>query len=119
VEDEKGDLIAVGLSIPSLAEPLQKCRGELFPFGWWQLLKTMHIKKPDTVELLLIGVRQDYQNKGVNSLMFYDLIERFHKLGFKYAETNANLETNHKIQAMWDSFEKEQHKKRWIFAKEI
>ena len=119
VEDEKGDLIAAGLSIPSLAGALQKCRGELFPFGWWHLLKTMHIKKPDTVELLLIGVRPDYQNKGVNSLMFYDLIERFHKLGFKYAETNANLETNHKIQAMWDSFEKEQHKKRWIFAKEI
>ena len=119
VEDEKGDLIAAGLSIPSLAGALQKCRGELFPFGWWHLLKTMHIKKPDTVELLLIGVRPDYQNKGVNSLMFYDLIERFNKLGFKYAETNANLETNHKIQAMWDSFEKEQHKKRWIFAKEI
>ena len=119
VEDEKGDLIAAGLSIPSLAGALQKCRGELFPFGWWQLIKTMYLKKPDTVELLLIGVRPDYQNKGVNSLMFYDLIERYHKLGFKYAETNANLETNHKIQAMWESFEREQHKKRWIFAKEI
>ena len=119
VEDENGDLIAAGLSIPSLAGALQKCRGELFPFGWWQLIKTMYLKKPDTVELLLIGVRPDYQNKGVNSLMFYDLIDRYHKLGFKYAETNANLETNHKIQAMWESFEREQHKKRWIFAKEI
>jgi hypothetical protein len=79
VEDEAGDLIAAGLSIPSLAGALQKCGGELLPFGWWQLVKTRFIKKPDTVELLLIGVRPDYQNKGVNSLMFYDLIGRCQK----------------------------------------
>ena len=119
VEDEHGELIAAGISIPSLAEALQKCNGELFPFGWWHLLKAMFFKKPDTLDLLLIGVRPDYQNKGVNSLMFYDLIGRYRRLGFKYAETNANLETNHKIQAMWEPFEKEQHKKRWVFAKDI
>ena len=119
VEDENGDLIASGISIPSLAEALQKCNGELFPFGWWHLAKAMFFKKPETLDLLLIGVRPDYQNKGVNSLMFYDLIGRYKRLGFKYAETNANLETNHKIQAMWEPFEKEQHKKRWVFAKEI
>ena len=119
VEDENGELIAAGLSIPSLAGALQKCGGEILPFGWWQLLKSMFIKRPDTVELLLIGVRPDYQNKGVNALMFYDLIGRYQKAGFKYAETNANLESNHKIQAMWEPFEKEQHKKRWVFAKEI
>ena len=119
VEDENGDLIAAGLSIPSLAGALQKCRGELFPFGWWQLIKTMYLKKPDTVELLLIGVRPDYQSKGINALLFCELFKTYKELGFKYAETNANLETNAKVQAMWSPFEKEQHKKRWVFGKEI
>ena len=119
VEDVEGELIAVGISIPSLSEALQKCNGELFPFGWWHLLKAMYFKKPDTLDLLLIGVRPDYQNKGVNSLLFYDLIKRYNKLGFKYAETNANLETNAKVQAMWEPFEKEQHKRRWVFGKEL
>lgn len=119
VEDAAGDLIAAGISIPSLSEALQKCNGEIFPFGWFHLLKTMFIKKPDTLDLLLIGVRPDYQNKGVNSLLFVDLFDNFRKLGFKYAETNANLETNVKVQAMWDPFDKELHKRRWVFAKEI
>jgi len=119
VEDASGDLIAAGISIPSLSEALQKCNGEIFPFGWFHLLKTMFIKKPDTLDLLLIGVRPDYQNKGVNSLLFVDLFDNFRKLGFKYAETNANLETNVKVQAMWDPFDKELHKRRWVFAKEI
>ena len=119
VENADGELIATGLTIPSLAVALQKCNGEIFPFGWWYLLKAMFLKKPDTLDLLLIGVRPDYQNKGVNALMIYDLVERFIRKGFKYAETNAMLETNDKILAMWTSFEKEQHKRRWIFGKEI
>ena len=119
IEDQEGELIAAGISIPSLAEALQKSNGEMFPFGWWHLLKSMFIKKPDTVDLLLVGVTPQWQNRGVNCLLFYDLINRYNRLGFRYAETNANLETNVKVQAMWDPFEKELHKRRWIFAKEL
>ena len=103
----------------SLSEALQKCNGEIFPFGWWHLLKAMFWKKSDTLDMLLIGVRPDYQNKGINALLFKDLFKTYRELGFKYAETNANLETNAKVQAMWTPFEKEQHKKRWVFGKEI
>ena len=119
VEDRDGNLIAAGLTMPSIAETLQKCNGEMFPFGWYQLLRTMYWRKPDTLELLLIGVKPEWQSKGVNSLVFVDLLKRVKKMGFKYAETNANLETNTKVQAMWSIFEKEQHKKRWVFGKEI
>lgn len=119
IEDEEGELIGAGVSMPSLSEALQKCRGELFPFGWWYLLKTIFVKKPETLDLLLIGVKPEWQNKGVNSLLFVDLFQNYRNMGFKYAETNANLETNHKVQAMWDPFEKELHKRRWVFGKEI
>ena len=119
VEDRNGNLIAAGLTMPSIAETLQKCNGEMFPFGWFQLLRTMFWKKPDTVEMLLIGVKPEWQSRGVNSLIFVDLLDRLKRMGFKYAETNANLEDNTKVQAMWTIFEREQHKKRWVFGKEI
>lgn len=119
IENEKGELVAAGISIPSLSEALQKCNGEIVPFGWWHLLKAMYWKKPDTLDLLLIGIRPDYQNKGLNSLVFVDLFDNYKKLGFKYAETNANLETNVKVQALWAPFEKILHKRRWVFAKDI
>ena len=119
IEDQNGELIAAGITIPSMAEALQKCNGELFPFGWYHLLKSMYWGKPDTLDMLLIGVRPDWQSKGLNSLLFVDLFKRYKKMGFKYAETNANLETNAKVQAMWTPFEKELHKRRWVFGKEI
>ena len=119
IEDEQGNLIAAGISMPSIAEALQKCRGEIFPFGWWHLLKAMFWKRSDTVELLLIGVLPEWQSKGVVALLFQDLVATYNKLGFKYAETNAMLESNIKIQSMFESFEKEIHKRRWVFGKEI
>lgn len=119
IENEEGELVAAGVTMPSLSEPLQKCGGNLFPFGWWYLLKNMYIKKPDTVDLLLIGVKPEYQNKGVNTLVFLDLFQNFKKNGIRYAESSAELETNTKVQQMWSLFEKEQHKRRRIYAKEL
>lgn len=119
IEDEEGNLIAAGISMPSIAEALQKCRGEIFPLGWWHLLKAMFWKRSDTVELLLIGVLPEWQRKGVVALLFQDLVKVYNELGFKYAETNAMLENNVKIQSMFESFEREIHKRRWVFGKEI
>jgi len=119
IEDADGELIAAGVSIPSLSRALQKCNGEIFPFGWWHLLKAMFLKKPDTLDLLLIGVRPEWQSKGVVALLFVDLFQTYRDMGFKYAETNAMLEDNHKIQSMFEPFEKELHKRRWVFGKEI
>ena len=119
IEDEKGELIAGGISMPSIAEALQKCRGEIFPFGWWHLIKSMFWKRSDTVEFLLIGVLPEWQSKGVVALIFQDLIPIYRKLGFKYAETNAMLENNRKIQSMFELFDVEIHKRRWVFGKEL
>lgn len=119
IENDNGELIAAGVTMPSLSKALQKCHGRLFPLGWWYLLKNMFIKRPDTLDMLLVAVRPDYQNKGINSLLIIDLFERFKKLGFKYAETSAELESNIKIQSMWSNFERKQHKRRRVYAKEI
>lgn len=119
VENEQGELIASGVAMPSLSEALQKCGGNLFPTGWWHLVKNMYIRKPDTLDLLLVGVRPDYQSKGVNAMIFTDLFQVYKDMGFKYAETSAELETNVKIQQMFGIFEPEQHKRRRIYTKEI
>ena len=119
VYNAEGEVIGMGVCITSLSRAVQKAKGKLFPFGWYHLLKSMYWGKPDTLDMLLIGVRPDWQSKGLNSLLFVDLFKRYKKMGFKYAETNANLETNAKVQAMWTPFEKELHKRRWVFGKEI
>lgn len=119
VEDEAGELVAVGISMPSLSKALQKAKGKMFPFGWFHLLKALFVKKPDVLDLLLVGVKPEYQSKGVNALLFYDLVPVYQKMGFKYGESNPELELNKKVQAQWSAFESVQHKRRRAFRKRI
>ena len=116
-EDE---VIAVGISMPSLSTALQKSKGRLLPMGWYYLGKTLFMKKyPKMLDLLLVAVKPEYQNKGVNALLFSDLIPVYQKMGFEYAESNPELELNGKVQAQWEYFKTEQHKRRRAFKKSI
>ncbi|WP_072531393.1 GNAT family N-acetyltransferase [Bacteroides ilei] len=117
VEDEEGNLIAAGISMPSLSVALQKAKGRLLPFGWFYLLKALFIKKPKILDLLLVGVKPEYQSKGVNALLFYDLVPIYQQMGFEYGESNPELELNKKVQAQWSAFESVQHKRRRAFKK--
>ena len=119
VTDENMEVVGFGCIMPSIVRALRKCGGKLFPFGWWHVIKSMFLKYEENVELLLIGVKSEYQKKGVNALIFYHLIKTVSACGFKYAETNAELEENTAVQSLWTGFETEQHKKRAAFTKKI
>ena len=114
------DIIGVGISITSMTRALQKCKnGRLFPFGWWHCLKALKFHQAECLDLLLIGFLPEYQQKGANALLFYDLIPKYQKYGFKWGETNVEMETNEKVQSQWQYLEHEQHKRRRCYKKSL
>ena len=114
------DIIGVGISITNMTRALQKCKnGRLWPFGWWHCLKAMKFHQAECLDLLLIGFLPEYQKKGANALLFYDLIPRYQKYGFKWGETNVEMETNENVQSQWQYLEHEQHKRRRCYKKSI
>ena len=117
--DEHDEIVAFGISFPTISPALQKAKGKLFPFGWWYLLKSLYIKREPGVELLLVGVHPDYQNSGVNSLVFMDMFRNYSKAGVKWSETNAILETNLKNQGQFRDFEHECKKRRRSYIKKL
>ena len=118
VREEDDAVVGFGITLPSLSKALQKAKGKFFPFGFLHLLKAMK-GKSEIVDLYLMGVLPEYQNKGVNALVFADLIPVFNKLGTVYAESNPELETNTAVQAQWEYFKREHHKTRRAFIKDI
>lgn len=119
ITEANGRLIGVGISMPSLSRALQKAKGKLFPFGWWHLLKTLKLKKPKLLDLMLVAIKPEYQGKGVNSILFYDLLPIYIEEGYEYVETNVELESNEKVQQQWIYFERRQHKRRRCFKKKL
>ncbi len=118
IVDADNALIGVGIAMPSMSKALQRSRGKLFPFGWYHLLKGLKGKN-DVVDLLLVAIKPEYQSKGVNSLLFNDLIPCFRKNGYKYAESNPELDDNQRVQLQWQYFETTQHKRRRAYKKAL
>lgn len=119
ITEADGQLIGVGISMPSLSRALQKAKGKMFPFGWWHLLKTLKFNKPKLLDLMLVAIKPEYQGKGINSLLFYDLLPIYIEEGYEYVETNVELESNEKVQQQWIYFERRQHKRRRCFKKKL
>ena len=119
VEDSEDNIVAVGISMPSMSRALQKAHGRLFPFGWWHLLKALKWKRDEMLDLLLIGVHPDYQSKGVNALIFADLIPVYQQMKFRYAESNPELEVNENVQKQWQYFDVQQHKRRRCYRTDL
>ena len=119
IENAEGELVACGITLPSLAKALRKAKGRLFPFGWAHLLNAMYLNRPDILDLLLVAVKPEYRDKGLNAVLFYDLGPTLIRLGFKYAESNPELETNTKVQTLWNSFDSTVHKRRRVYTREL
>ncbi len=118
-EEATGRVVAMGVGMPSLSRALQKAKSKLFPFGWWHLAKALYFKHADIVDLLLVAVLPEFQNKGVNALLFADLIPVCQQMGFKFGETHPQLETNEKSQGQWAYLDAEIHKRRRCWQKAL
>ena len=118
--DGEHKLIGVGITMPSLAHALRKCRrGRLLPFGWFHVLRAIKQHKTNIVDLLLIGILPEYRAKGANALLFADLIPWYQKYGIEWGETQVELETNAGVQGQWGALTPVMHKRRKCYKKII
>lgn len=89
--------------MPSLALALQKAKGSLLPFGFIRLLRA--IRKNDIVQMYLLGVRPDYQRKGILAMVYHELTKACIGAGIKLTRTHPQLEENLRAVATWKNYE--------------
>ena len=118
VKDQNDKIVAFGIMVPSIAKALKKSNGKLLPFGIVRMLKALKGKN-DTLEMFLVAVDPSLQAQGIPALIIDALLRVLIENGVKYCETGPMLETNGKVHSLWRHFEKEQHKRRRCYTKQI
>lgn len=118
IVDADDKLVGVGISIPSFSKALRASGGKLLPLGWIHMLRALKGHN-DVIDLMLVAVKPEYQNKGVNALLFSDLIPVYIKNKIRFAESNLELESNESVQGQWQYFERRQHRRRRAFRKNL
>lgn len=100
IVDADEQVAGFAFCVPSLSKAFRKARGRLFPFGFIHILKAL--RKNDSIDALMIGVLPQYQGKGASLLIFKYLLESCHKYGITRMYANPQLESNQKVQSVFD-----------------
>lgn len=117
IKNENNEIVGFGAVLPAIWHAMNKIRGKLFPFGFITLLKALNSFKE--IELALIAVRPDYQNKGVTALIMNRIMCNAIEDGLTHAETNGTLEDNHPINNLWENYEHIKHKRKRCYVKDL
>lgn len=117
VANKDDEIIGFVVTIPNLSKPFQKAKGKLLPFGWYYILKGF--KQHETLDLYLIGIKEEYRGRGVDILMISELGKEVVKKGFKYLKSNVILAENKKAQAQLKLFNPQIYRRKRIFKKKI
>jgi hypothetical protein len=115
VLDSHGEVVAFGISMPSLSEALRRCNGRLYPFGFIWVLRSL--RRPKRLDLYLTAVRPSLQNRGINAVIIHEINKAINTHGIEKVETNRELESNAKVRAQWRFYESRQHKRRRCYVK--
>jgi len=117
VMDKEGKMIAFSIVMPDFSAAIKKTNGRLFPFGFYHLLKAK--KESKGVLFYLIGIEQEYQNKGVTAIIFDEYYKTFTKKGIINCIRTPELEENNAIHNIWKHFDPIIHKRRRTYRKEL
>ncbi len=94
---EKGNkLIGYAVALPDLNQVFSRIRsGKLFPFGWIKFL--WYKRKITSSRVLILGVLDDYCNKGVDILLYQKIRDNLASIGIFRGEACYVMESNYKM----------------------
>jgi hypothetical protein len=101
VVNDKDEVIAMAICMPSLSNALQKAKGRMFPFGFIHILKAFLSNR--VIDLFLIGARTKYQKLGANAVIFNEMTKILIKKKAKYVTTGPMLLENRAAINNWES----------------
>jgi hypothetical protein len=117
ITDNQDEVIAFFIAMPDISKGIVASKGKIIPFGIFQIFAAQ--RKTKQLNLLLGGVKKEYQGTGVDVVMGVKMIETAIERGMEYIDTHLELETNLKMNAEFKFMDKKIYKRYRIYIKSI
>jgi GNAT superfamily N-acetyltransferase len=112
-----GRPVGFALPIPDVNQIFIRMNGRLFPSGLFKLL--FGRKNIDLIRVAAFGVREKYQNIGIDAIFIYYLYTRGVALGMKGAEFSWILEDNIKLRNLLENWGASHYKTHRIYGRDL
>jgi GNAT superfamily N-acetyltransferase len=117
IAEHSGEPVGFMMFLPDLNSVLKKLNGRLFPFGVFKAL--WYSRKIKDVRLLLLGIREGFRRRGVDSLLFIEGLKALHKKGYRRMEFSWVLEDNYAVRRIIETMEGRLYKRYRIYETKI
>jgi GNAT superfamily N-acetyltransferase len=108
IAEVEGKPVGFGVAIPDVNRVLIHLNGRLFPFGWLKARYWMrHI---DTVSFKLMGVLPEYRRRGIESLLYVEMLKAIFGKGYAWLEGSVTSAKNPGINLIAAHLGAERHK---------
>lgn len=109
--------------LPNLNELISDLNGRLLPFGWLKLLWRLKWRYPKTARVPLMGVRRQFQNSLLGSVLAFKAIEALRvpasNRNIQQVELSWILEDNVKMRSIIEALGGEVYKRYRIYQKAL
>jgi len=93
VAEVAGRPVAFCLALLDVNQALAQVRGgRLFPFGFWRLMRGL--RRIDQARIMALGIRPEFRHRGIDALLYFELLSRGERLGLRRGEIGWTLEDN-------------------------
>ncbi|MCS7230634.1 MAG: hypothetical protein RMJ67_00630 [Elusimicrobiota bacterium] len=109
--------VGMMISVPNYNEVLKKLNGRLGPI---EILKFLYYKnKIKSLRIMVMGVKKEYRNRGIEGVMYYHTMLEGLKQGYEWAEISWVLEDNVMMNRAAESLGGVIYKKYRVYEKDI
>jgi len=117
IAEDKGAPVGFMGLLPDFNYVLQRMRGKLNPIT---IMKALYYsRKINDLRLLLLGIKTEYRNKGVDAILFREGFEGVKKGGYKRVEFSWILEDNIPVQRLVEMIDGRLYKRYRIYEKKL
>jgi GNAT superfamily N-acetyltransferase len=117
VVKKEAEMVGFIIAMPNISVGLRKSKGKLFPFGWLHILKSL--RQSRQIDLLLGGVKQPWQGRGLDVMLGMSMIETAVRDGFTVMDSHHELVTNYKVRAEMEKMGGYPYKRFKVFQKNL
>ena len=88
----EGKLVGFCVAIPDINRALIHLNGRLFPLGWLKLKRL--IRQIDVISFKLMGLLEEYRQRGIDALLYLEAVKVFHRKGYAWLDGSLASENN-------------------------
>lgn len=115
--EKDGETVGAALVMPDYNFIIKNLNGKLFPFGFIKLLTQS--KKISWARVITLGLIPEFQKKGLDAVLYYEIVTRAAQRGIYFGEASWVLEDNEMMNRGAQVMNGELYKKYRVYETKI